>query len=89
MNTTLFEKERFKVLRPEAEDCRRNDETEEEKERLRGPPATDAARLFALTGLELGGGGIGVVLVGSPARSAGFSRFRLIPGGSDVIHDEK
>lgn len=59
------------------------EETEEENEVSRATPASEVALTWALTGLELGGAGVG--LEGSPARSASVLRFLSLFGGGSIV----
>lgn len=59
------------------------EETDEENEVSRATPASDVALTWALTGLELGGAGVG--LEGSPARSASVLRFLSLLGGGSMV----
>ena len=59
------------------------EETDEENDVSRATPASDVALTWALTGLELGGAGVG--LEGSPARSANVLRFRSLFGGGSMV----
>lgn len=59
-------------------------ETEDENGASRETPAIEVALICELTGLELGGAGVG--LTGSPARSARVLRLRrLFPGGGMAV----
>jgi len=80
---TLVAYELFEILRVDAEDDGRDDETEDENDVSRGTPATPVARTYALTGLELGG--TGAALAGSPARSMRVLRLRVLPGGGMAV----
>lgn len=59
------------------------EETDEENEVSRATPARDVALTWALTGLELGGAGVGLEV--SPARSANVLRFSPLFGGGSMV----
>lgn len=71
------------MLRVDAEDDGREDETEYAKEVSRGVPVIVVARTCVFTGLELGAAGAG--LAQSPPRSTRVLRFRALPGGGIAV----
>jgi len=79
---TLLEKEVLDTFRMEVTEGGR-EEVEDEYEVCRDNPAIVVAFTAALTGLELGGAGVG--LLTSPAVSARVLRFKAPEGGGSMV----